>query len=82
MAFQQDNTKQKEVREKIVEEAKAFEKDKAILKAQLSETMRNSIDFSLLRKKLEMAKADGLTKDWYVHLDKSIQALEIWFNIK
>lgn len=81
MAVNRDNTKEIEALKRVKEQAAVYEKDKSLLAAEVTDDMRKKVDFAGLRKKLESAKQNGLSKEWYVRLDKSIQNLEVWFNI-
>lgn len=76
-----DDTKKKEQQKHIKQSVAKYENDKRILSEEVTDEMRK-IDLKTLRKKLESVKAKGLSSDWYVRIDRGIQEIENWINIK
>lgn len=81
MAINRDNTKEIEALKRVKEQTAVYEKDKSLLAAEVTDDMRK-IDLAKLQKKLDTAKAKGLSSDWYVRLDRAINEFKTWFNLK
>lgn len=81
MGFCRDNTKELEAQILVKEQAAIYEKDKSLLAAEVTDDMRK-IDLAKLQEKLEAAKGNGLSKDWYVRLDRAINELKNWFYLE
>jgi len=80
MAVNRDNTKEMEALKRVKEHTAVYEKDKSLLAAEVTDDMRKT-DLAKLQKKLDAAKAKGLSSDWYVRLDRAICELKTWFNL-
>jgi len=76
-----DDTKKKEQQKRIKESVAIYERDKQILAAEVTDAMRQ-VDLKKIREKLESAKSNGLSSDWYVRIDRAIQEFNNWFNLK